>query len=540
MGILVALYLFICSLTFLSTAFRILGGRNLSNLFHNSQILSNPIVGIMIGILVTVAVQSSATSTSIIVALVSAGAPVKNTIPMIFGSNVGTSVTNTIVSMTQAGDREAFRRAFAAATVHDMFNWLSVIVLTILELSTGFLETGSEYMVNAMLDDSNNSTEALKNVGGHSPDLLKPLTKPLTNLVVQVDKKVLIGWSFQDEEYANVTSILKTNETYLLALLGEQGLGWTDVALGIILLVFSLLMLCGCLIAMMKILNSMLGTQMAILIQRTINAKIPYVPWLTGYFAMLLGCIITILVRSSSVFTSTLTPLCGTGLVTLETAYPMTLGSNIGTTTTSILASFAAEGQYLKPSIQISLVHLLFNISGIALFYPIPFMRWPVGLAQLLGDTTATYRWFAGLYLAVMFVCAPLFVFVLSLAGTQIMYAVLCPLMILGLVVVLINVIQNHRSHWLPYFFRDWSFLPLWMRSLKPLDDFFSQLSCCSKCINPQLDSTFDVESAIAAENEKTQFHHINHMEEMQVLVNCTPANEKQKPETEAISRQEA
>ena len=118
---------------------------------------------------------------------------------------------------------------------------------------------------------------------------------------------------------------------------------------------------------------------MAILIQKTINAKIPYVPWLTGYFAMLLGCGITILVRSSSVFTSTLTPLCGTGLVTLETAYPMTLGSNIGTTTTSILASFAAEGRYLKPSIQISLVHLLFNISGILLFYPIPFMRWPVG-----------------------------------------------------------------------------------------------------------------------------------------------------------------
>ena len=183
----------------------------------------------------------------------------------------------------------------------------------------------------------------------------------------------------QDEKYANVTSILKTNETYLLALLGEQGLGWDDVALGIILLAFSLIMLCGCLIVLMKILNSMLGTSMAILIQKTINAKIPYVPWLTGYFAMLLGCGITILVRSSSVFTSTLTPLCGTGLVTLETAYPMTLGSNIGTTTTSILASFAAEGRYLKPSIQISLVHLLFNISGILLFYPIPFMRWPVG-----------------------------------------------------------------------------------------------------------------------------------------------------------------
>ena len=68
------------------------------------------------------------------------------------------------------------------------------------------------------------------------------------------------------------------------------------------------------------------------------------------------GAVITILVRSSSVFTSTLTPLCATGLVSLETAYPLTLGSNIGTTTTSILASFAAEGKYLKPSIQVSTV----------------------------------------------------------------------------------------------------------------------------------------------------------------------------------------
>ena len=199
LGILLALYLFVCSLTFLSTSFRILGGRNLSKLFSSSEILSNPIVGIMIGILVTVAVQSSSTSTSIIVALVSAGAPVKNAIPMIFGSNVGTSVTNTIVSMTQAGDREAFRRAFAAATVHDMFNWLSVIVLTVIELATGFLEKTTQVMVDSMdFDEANNGTmQTNGSSGGGGPDLLKPLTKPLTNLVVQVDKKVLLGWSFQ-------------------------------------------------------------------------------------------------------------------------------------------------------------------------------------------------------------------------------------------------------------------------------------------------------------------------------------------------------
>jgi len=261
----------------------------------------------------------------------------------------------------------------------------------------------------------------------------------------------------------------------------------------------------------MKILNSMLGTQMAILIQKTINAKIPYVPWLTGYAAMLLGCVITILVRSSSVFTSTLTPLCGTGLVTLETAYPMTLGSNIGTTTTSMLASFAAEGKYLKPSIQISFVHLLFNITGILLFYPIPFMRWPISLAKMLGDITANYRWFAALYLVVMFVMAPLTIFVLSLAGTKIMYLILGPSMVVGAIVCLINVIQNHRSHWLPHVLRDWSFLPVWMHSLKPLDDLFSRMSWCSKCINPQVPD--DVESCMVK---------VANVEEMVVLVTST------------------
>ena len=102
--------------------------------------------------------------------------------------------------MTQAGDREAFRRAFAAATVHDMFNWLSVIILTVIELATGFLEKSTEYIVDSMdIDDGGNGTIVTKNASSSSggPDLLKPLTKPLTNLVVQVDKKVLLGWSFQ-------------------------------------------------------------------------------------------------------------------------------------------------------------------------------------------------------------------------------------------------------------------------------------------------------------------------------------------------------
>ena len=483
-GFLAALYFFICSLTFLSTSFRILGGKNLSSLFSDSDLLSNPIIGVMIGILVTVLVQSSATSTSIIVSLVSAGVGVKHAVPMILGSNVGTSVTNTIVSMTQAGDRECFRRAFAAATVHDMFNWLAVIVLMAAEVAGGFLQKITKIIVDNIPLDSEVT----------SPDFLQGLTRPFTEKIVQVDREVLLGWSLEDPAYDNVTTIMYANHSnYLFAYLGEKGAGFNDVALGIILLILSLCMLVVCLLGLMKILNSVLSSRMVELIQKTVNADIPYVPWLTGYLAMLIGCLITILVRSSSIFTSTLTPLCGAGLVTLETVYPMTLGSNIGTTTTSILASFAAEGRYIKPSIQIAFVHLLFNIIGIVIFYPIPWMRWPIPLAKHLGDITAEYRWFAALYLVVMFFLLPLAVFLLSLAGLIPLYVVLGITFALFGLVAIVNLLQDRRPEWLPKFLQDWSFLPLWMRSLKPLDDLFAKLSCCKKCFQAQeVDSPSD------------------------------------------------
>lgn len=82
-----------------------------------------------------------------------------------------------------------------------MFNWLSVIVLTLIELSTGLLEKTSQIMVDHMVEENNNGTYKMASNSSSSsstgPDLLKPLTKPFTNLIVQVDKKVLIGWSFQ-------------------------------------------------------------------------------------------------------------------------------------------------------------------------------------------------------------------------------------------------------------------------------------------------------------------------------------------------------
>ena len=488
-SLLTCLYFFICSLSFLSDSFRILGGRNIGALFSNSDLLQNPVVGLMIGVLVTVLVQSSSTSTSIIVGLVSAGAPVKTAIPMIMGANIGTSVTNIIVALTQAGDREQFRKAFACANVHDMFNWLTAFTLLTTEVMTGYLETVTSWMVAHMDTTASNSTEVKK-----SPDFLKGLTKPVTQLVVRLDKEVLKGWAQSDPEYENITTVLRHGCdhdkagarycSYLLAHLGPEGAHVGETWIGVILLIISLVMLCGCLIGMVKTLNSLLGDKVKNVIENVINADIPVrgLGWLTGYLAMVLGALLTILVQSSSVFTSTLTPLAGAGLISLERAYPLTLGSNLGTTTTSILASFAAGGDNMRAALQIALVHLTFNVTGILLFYPIPWMRWPIAVARALGNVTSQYRWFAVLYLALMFFIFPLTLFGLSMAGPIPLYIAVTLIISTIIFSVVVNNLQDSAPRYLPAFLQNWNFLPLFLHSFEPWDRvIMSAVGCCCR-----------------------------------------------------------
>lgn len=503
--LLTCLYFFICSLSFLSDSFRILGGRNIGGFFADSQLLKNPIVGVMIGNLVTVLVQSSSTSTSIIVGLVAAGAaPVSTAIPMIMGANIGTSVTNTIVSFTQAGDRNEFRRAFACAVVHDMFNWLTVGTMLLIEVITGFLEFVTERTVESIGLDNDVK----------SPDFLKTLTKPFTKAIIQLDKKVLKGWAHNDPDFVNATTLLKTGCKdseknvlevcpYLFAHLGPEGSDLSDVAIGVILLILSICMLSGCLLGMVKCLNSILGAEVKNFIEKTINTDIPVrgLGWLTGYLFLLFGVVMTILVQSSSVFTSTLTPLAGAGLISLERIYPMTLGSNIGTTTTSLIASMAAGGSHVSEALQIALVHLYFNIFGILLFYPIPFMRWPIPMAKTLGDTTAQYRWFSIVYLLFMFLVMPLFVFGVSLGGAVAMYIVFIPIGIILVFAIAVNVLQKQRPKMLPDILKNWDFLPIYLHSLEPYDTIISRLFLCSSCCDSS--RSVDLEQANLDQKQK-------------------------------------
>ena len=99
---------------------------------------------------------------------------VEPAIPIVMGANIGTSVTNTIVSIGQITDKEQYRRAFAGATVHDMFNLLSVLILLPLELALRFLFRLTEKIVEPLGQESSDKglkIDLLKKSPNHSPKL---------------------------------------------------------------------------------------------------------------------------------------------------------------------------------------------------------------------------------------------------------------------------------------------------------------------------------------------------------------------------------
>uniref|UniRef100_A0A3B5AC33 Sodium-dependent phosphate transport protein 2B n=1 Tax=Stegastes partitus TaxID=144197 RepID=A0A3B5AC33_9TELE len=478
------LYLFICSLDVMSSAFQLVGGKAAGDIFQDNVVLSNPVAGLVIGVLVTVLVQSSSTSSSIVVSMVSSGLlEVESAVPIIMGANIGTSVTNTIVAMMQAADRNEFRRAFAGATVHDFFNWLSVLVLLPLEVATRGL-----YRLTLLVIQSFNIQS-----GEDAPDLLNVITDPLTDSIIELDKSVITGIATNDPEARNKSMIKRWCKTEInVAIFSKHifvNVDLPDLAVGLILLALSLLVLCSCLVLIVKLLNSMLKGQVAVVIKKVLNTDFPFpFGWVTGYIAIVVGAGMTFIVQSSSVFTSAITPLVGIGVISLERAYPLTLGSNIGTTTTAILAAMASPGETLANSLQIALCHFFFNIMGILLWYPIPFMRVPIRLARGLGNRTAKYRWFAALYLILCFLVLPLSILGLSLAGWKVMVGVGVPIVALAVFVIIVNVMQSRCPRFLPRVLRNWNFLPRPLHSMAPWDRAvtssfaFCGRHCCCCC----------------------------------------------------------
>jgi sodium-dependent phosphate cotransporter len=143
------IYLFLVGVSSLEKGINIMGADTQERLFES---VSNPIAGLCIGILGTVLVQSSSASTAVIVGLVATGnVTVDEAVPMIMGANVGTTVTNTLVSLGYVRQTNDFKRAFAAATVHDFFNVFAVLILLPLELMTGVLSRIATWITDRLV-----------------------------------------------------------------------------------------------------------------------------------------------------------------------------------------------------------------------------------------------------------------------------------------------------------------------------------------------------------------------------------------------------
>ncbi|UCD56650.1 MAG: Na/Pi symporter [Candidatus Hydrogenedentota bacterium] len=346
------IYCFLLSISLMGDAFRLFGEGFAERLF---AFAGNRFVGLFIGILTTALVQSSSFTTSVVVGLVGGGIlDVKLAVPIMMGANIGTSVTNTLVAHGHITRKEEFRRAAEGALIHDILNVLVVIVLFPLEMMFGFLEKAARV-----------ATELFGGIGGATfTSPIKAAVKPASHFVVE-----------------SVTTLIHAP---------------TPIQATVVLL-FALLILFMSLYLIVKVLKSLVLAR----VEAFFNTYI----FRNAALSLLVGLVVTSLVQSSSVTTSLIVPMAAAGVLTLEQIFPYTLGANVGTTVTAILASLATVSAGNMGGVTIAFTHLLFNVFGIFIFYPIRFI--PLGLARELGRRTAENRFFPLLYVITVFFYIP-------------------------------------------------------------------------------------------------------------------------------------
>lgn len=335
------LYCFIFSLDLMGTSLKMFGRDFAEALI---QTTANPFVGFFIGVLATSIIQSSSSTTSIVVGMVGGGVlEIPSAIPIVMGANIGTSITNLLASLPEINRSHEFSRAFSAAIVHDFFNWLAVLVLFPLQMATNFLGIAASFWGHA-----------LQNVGGLT--FLSPV-KALTH-----PPAVVLKGHFGSHP-------------------------WVLVILSLVLLLFSL--------------KKMVDTLKALVVE---NVEVWFDRYLfrTALLAFLVGFLLTAIVQSSSITTSLVVPMAGAGILTLEQIFPYTLGSNIGTTFTAILAALVTGN---LAAIVVAFSHLLFNICGIVIWWPLKFV--PIRMAQAFALQSIKMRIIPFVYIIITFFVIP-------------------------------------------------------------------------------------------------------------------------------------
>ncbi|REE05854.1 Na/Pi symporter [Marinoscillum furvescens] len=320
-------------------------GKGLSGVFELT--LSNPSIGLFIGLLLTAILQSSSTTTSMAVAAVAAGSlTLENAIPLIMGANIGTTLTSTVVSMSYVTKVAEFRKAISAGCVHDIFNVLVCLVLFPLEVKYGLLSEVSHSIASSLYIAS-----------GNAPAVESFFFYKLF------------------EEF------------------GAQLISWT----GPYLVIFIAVVL---LFSTVKYISNMLYKR---LIGDARN-RFEQVAFKNSFKSFSWGFVLTSAIQSSSLTTSLIVPLVATGKVNLKRAFEFVMGANLGTTITALLAALLKS----EAAISLAIAHFLFNSVGVLLFIAVPFLnKIPMYLADRLGAVSLRYKITAFAYILVLFFILP-------------------------------------------------------------------------------------------------------------------------------------
>lgn len=295
--------------------------------------------------------------------------PIEVGIPMIMGANVGTSVTGSIASLGHVDKKEEFRRAFAATTVNDFFNLLAVLIFLPNEILFSPLRHAAEFLADLLYGT------VLPDPG--EADLLGALTDPVVDV------------------------------------LGIEGLTGL-IPGGEVIPATATILLC---VAMIFLAVSWLGKILKILMVG--RARRMLVTAVDGRPAEAIGAgfAATMATQSSSVTTPVMVPFAGAGTLTTKQIYPLTLGANVGTTFTAIIAASAVTGDGGRLALVMALVHLCFNLAGILVIYVIPVLRnIPVVASEFIARLGARNKFWAIGWIADVFFALPALVILFFVA----------------------------------------------------------------------------------------------------------------------------
>ena len=333
--------LFLISIDMLINAFRLFGEDVVNTIFSLSV---NPLVGIFVGLLITAVLQSSSVVTAMVVATVAAGAlTIETATPIVMGANIGTTITSAIVALGHISKKKEFRKAFAAASLHNFFNILTTLILFPLEYYTHFLSNLAKFVTKLLpLSDK-------------TGDFIPP--------IISIPSTFIVGKLYQYP---------------------------------ILILIFALL----CLFLAIRLFASLLKEEMIGKQRQRMDEIFFGSIWKSFSW----GFIITATIHSSSVTTSLIVPLVATRKINIQKAFPFIVGANIGTTLTALLAALFKSEAAITIALVHILFNVIGALLFLVIPF---MRKIPILLAQRLGIAAVYNRSTALGYLLIVFFVLP-------------------------------------------------------------------------------------------------------------------------------------